>query len=124
MAVRSRRACRCSITALSNLHGDCRNDEDAGGTGKWLLRQVLHRYVPRHIMERPKMGFGIPLGDGCADLYATGRKTLLSEQRLREAGLLDAAIVRRFWHEHLSGHRNWQYLIWDVLMSTWRERWA
>jgi asparagine synthetase B (glutamine-hydrolysing) len=48
----------------------------------------------------------------------------LSEQRLREAGLLDASLVRRHWQEHLSGDRNWQYLIWDVLMlEAWRERW-
>jgi asparagine synthase (glutamine-hydrolysing) len=95
------------------------------GTSKWLLREVLHRYVPRHIMERPKMGFGIPLGAWLRGPLRDWAENLLSERRLREAGMFDAAMVRRYWHEHLSGFRNWQYLIWDVLMfEAWRERWA
>jgi asparagine synthase (glutamine-hydrolysing) len=95
------------------------------GNSKWLLREVLHRYVPRHIMERPKMGFGVPLGEWLRGPLRDWAENLLSEQRLREAGLLDAAMVRRYWQEHLSGHRNWQYLIWDVLMlEAWRERWC
>ena len=95
------------------------------GKTKWLLRQVLDRHVPRELIERPKMGFGIPLGEWLRGPLRDWAEALLDERRLREAGLLDASSVRRHWHEHLEGQRNWQYLIWDVLMlETWRERWG
>ncbi len=96
-----------------------------GGTTKWLLRQVLYRHVPRALVERPKMGFGVPLADWLRGPLRDWAETLLTEQRLREGGLLDAGRVRQVWQAHLSGHHNWQYLLWDVLMlESWRERWA
>jgi asparagine synthase (glutamine-hydrolysing) len=96
-----------------------------GGTSKWLLRQILYDYVPRQLVERPKMGFGIPLGEWLRGPLRDWAENLLAEKRLDEAGLLDTPTVRRYWQEHLSGHRNWQYLLWDVLMlEAWRERWA
>jgi asparagine synthase (glutamine-hydrolysing) len=95
------------------------------GTSKWLLRQVLYRHVPPELIERPKMGFGIPLGEWLRGPLRDWAETLLGEQRLHEAGLLDATVVRRYWRDHLEGRRNWQYLLWDVLMlEAWRERWA
>jgi asparagine synthase (glutamine-hydrolysing) len=96
-----------------------------GGTSKWLLRQVLYRHVPPALIERPKMGFGIPLGEWLRGPLRGWAETLLNEKRLREAGLLDPAVVGRYWQEHLDGRRNWQYLLWNVLMlEAWRERWA
>ncbi len=96
-----------------------------GNTGKWLLRQVLYRHVPKHLIERPKMGFDIPFGDWLRGPLRNWAETFLNKRRLREAGLVDAARVRQIWQEHLDGRRNWQYLIWDVLMlETWRERWG
>jgi asparagine synthase (glutamine-hydrolysing) len=96
-----------------------------GGTSKWLLRQVLDRYVPKRLIDRPKMGFGIPLGEWLRGPLRDWAETYLEERRLREANLLDAKRVRHYWKEHLDGRRNWQYLIWDVLMlETWRERWG
>jgi asparagine synthase (glutamine-hydrolysing) len=95
------------------------------GRTKWALRQVLDRHVPRSIIERPKMGFGLPLAEWLRGPLRDWAETLLAERRLREHGLVDAAYVRRHWQEHLSGRRNWQYLIWDVLMlEAWHERWA
>jgi len=95
------------------------------GTSKWLLRQVLDRHVPKHLIDRPKMGFGIPLGEWLRGPLRDWAETFLNERRLQEANLLDVTSVRQRWLEHLEGRRNWQYLIWDVLMlETWRERWG
>ena len=95
------------------------------GSGKWPLRQVLYRHVPRELIERPKTGFAIPLGEWLRGPLREWAEALLSEKRLRDGGLLDVANVRRTWAEHLSGRHNWQYLLWDVLMlEAWRERWG
>ena len=92
---------------------------------KAIERGYLYRHVPRELVERPKMGFGIPLGSWLRGPLRDWAETLLAERRLREAGLLDARRVRRRWAEHLSGSHNWQYLLWDVLMlEAWRDRWA
>ncbi len=95
------------------------------GKSKWILRQVLNRHVPPELVERPKMGFGIPVGEWLRGPLRDWAEALLNEQRLREAGLLDHALVCRYWQEHIDGRRNWQYLLWDVLMlEAWRERWT
>ena len=94
------------------------------GQGKWLLRQVLYRYVPRQLIERPKQGFGIPLDSWLRGPLRDWAEALLDQSRLREEGVLDARQVRLKWAEHLSGRRNWQHWLWNVLMfQAWRERW-
>jgi len=86
------------------------------GEGKWILRHLLERYVPRDLFERPKAGFGIPLGDWLRGPLRPWAEELLNETRLRRESHLEPAPIRRKWEEHLSGQRNWSYHIWDVLM--------
>ena len=86
------------------------------GVGKWLLREVLYRHVPRELIERPKTGFGVPLSDWLRGPLRAWAEHLLDERRLREQGLLDVAYVRRLWKEQVEGRREWMYLLWDVLM--------
>jgi len=95
------------------------------GTGRWLLRQVLYRHVPQQLIERPKMGFGIPLDHWLRGPLREWAESLLAEQRLGETGLLNVRHIRERWAEHLSGHRNWQHHLWSVLMfEAWRDRWS
>ena len=87
-----------------------------GNQGKWALRQVLYKYVPRTLIERPKAGFAIPVGQWLRGPLRPWAENLLSEQHLRVQGYLDPAPVRRRWAEHLSGRRDHTHSLWAVLM--------
>jgi len=93
------------------------------GSGKWLLRKVLHKYVPPALVERPKAGFAIPLDSWVRGPLRDWAEELISERRLRQEGIFRPAAVRRKWREHLSGARNWIAPLWSVLMfQAWNEQ--
>ncbi len=92
------------------------------GEGKWLLRRVLERHVPRALFERPKKGFGVPIDAWLRGPLREWTEDLLSEERLRREGFFDPAPIRKALREHLEGTRNRQYELWAILMfEAWRD---
>lgn len=93
------------------------------GRGKWILRRLLDRHVPRALVERPKMGFGIPLDDWLRGPLREWAEALLDEGRLRREGFLSPEPVRRAWHLHQRGEASFGYRLWSVLMfQAWLEQ--
>ena len=93
------------------------------GKSKWPLREILFRHVPRHLIERPKMGFGIPLDKWLRGPLRDWAEALLSESRLTNDGFFHAAPIRKAWTDHLSGNRNMHHPLWVILMfQSWLDQ--
>lgn len=94
------------------------------GSTKWLLRQVLYRHVPSGLVERPKMGFGFPIGPMLRGPLRPWAEGLLDQKRLDRQGLLDPEPVRRAWQQHLRGRRDFAHELWSVLaLQAWLDCW-
>jgi asparagine synthase (glutamine-hydrolysing) len=93
-----------------------------GTKGKEVLRKILYKYVPKKLIDRPKQGFGIPLGEWLRGPLREWAEDLISKERLSKEGFFEAEMVRERWNEHLSGKRNWEHSLWSVLMfQSWLE---
>jgi asparagine synthase (glutamine-hydrolysing) len=98
-------------------HLKVRNEES-----KWILRRVIDNYIPSALMDRPKMGFGVPIDSWLRGPLRDWAESLLDEHRLHDEGFFNPAPIRKKLAEHMSGDRNWQWHLWDVLMfESWLE---
>ena len=89
-------------------------------SSKDILKKILYNYVPKNLIDRPKMGFGVPIDNWLRGPLKNWAEDLLNENEIRNDGLLNYDIIKKKWEEHICGKRNWQYHIWDVLMfQTW-----
>jgi asparagine synthase (glutamine-hydrolysing) len=92
------------------------------GKGKWPLRQLAYRYVPRELLDRPKKGFEVPIGAWLRGPLREWAEGLLSDRALAGSGFLHAAPIRRKWKEHAENRRDWTQELWNVLMfQAWHE---
>lgn len=93
------------------------------GVTKWPLRQILYKHVPKDLIERPKMGFAVPLAEWLRGPLKDWAESLLDEKRLHQEGFFNVEFVRNKWLEHLSGNHNWHHQLWNVLMfQAWLEK--
>jgi len=93
-----------------------------GGQGKWILRRVLDRYVPRELIERPKAGFAVPLAKWLRGPLREWAQHLLDPARLRSRGQLNAAKITELWQQHQSGTFDRSYYLWNVItFQAWSE---
>ncbi|MEK9685387.1 MAG: asparagine synthase (glutamine-hydrolyzing) [Rhodospirillaceae bacterium] len=92
------------------------------GQGKWILRQVLKKYLPTEIIDRPKMGFGVPIGSWLKGPLREWAETHLSENKIKIDGFFRAEKVSEVWAQHISGEKNWDHQLWGLLMfQMWYE---
>jgi asparagine synthase (glutamine-hydrolysing) len=95
------------------------------GEGKWILREIARRHVPAGLVDRPKAGFGVPVGEWLRGPLRAWAGDLLAPERLRRQGLLDETLVTRAWRQHQGGRHDHTYRLWDVVvLQAWLDRWG
>jgi asparagine synthase (glutamine-hydrolysing) len=86
------------------------------GIGKWPIRQILYKYVPKELIERPKAGFAVPVGQWIKGALREWAEELLNESKLQSEGYFNTPRVREIWRQHLTGERDWTHSLWAILM--------
>ncbi|WP_337881135.1 asparagine synthase (glutamine-hydrolyzing) [Rheinheimera sp.] len=93
-----------------------------GPIGKWVLKQMLYRHVPQSLLDRPKTGFAVPIDHWLRGPLKDWAEALLDPSKLDQQGIFNSRMVRKYWSEHQSEHRDWQYMLWNILMfQSWLE---
>jgi asparagine synthase (glutamine-hydrolysing) len=93
------------------------------GETKWPIRQVLYKYVPKVLIERPKAGFAIPVGQWIRGPLREWAADLLNEERIRREGYFNPELVQQLWQQHLSGKYDWTPRLWAILMfQAWLDK--
>ena len=93
------------------------------GNGKHILRKLLFKYVPRDLVERPKMGFSVPINSWLRGPLNEWAEDLLSTSKLKKEGFFSPDEIKKKWEEHKSGRRDWQHQLWNVLIfQAWLEK--
>jgi asparagine synthase (glutamine-hydrolysing) len=94
------------------------------GQSKWPLRQIMYQYLPQTKIERPKMGFGIPINHWLRGSLKEWVHSLLDPVKIKSDGILNANMIDKRWQEHIAGKRDWHHSLWGVLMfQAWKQRW-
>ena len=92
------------------------------GNTKWILKEILNQYIPKAFFDRPKMGFGVPIGKWLRGPLKEWANELLNENRLKSEGIFNPIEIKLKWEQHQSNTHNWDYHLWDVLMfQAWLE---
>jgi asparagine synthase (glutamine-hydrolysing) len=93
------------------------------GKGKWILRKILEDYIPVELIDRPKMGFGAPIGKWLRGPLKEWAESLINDVRLKQEGYFDPVSVANMWEQHINGSRNWGYHLWSILMfQAWLDK--
>jgi hypothetical protein len=112
---------RVSIVSLSidkekKVIEEKKDDTEARLMESKFIKEILKKYIPEHLINRPKMGFGIPLEAWLRGPLKEWADDLLNEKVIKESGMLNPKVVKQKWEEHISGKRNWHYQLWAILM--------